>query len=89
VSLDSVYRHEERTEMAAEKRKKTAATKQSPSGAAKARASVGELLASTGHPLTREIQLLREMVLGVDESIREEVKWASVSSATIATSSRP
>jgi len=36
-------------------------------------------LASKRHPLDKEIRSVRGMILGVDASIREEIKWNSVS----------
>jgi hypothetical protein len=43
------------------------------------RASIEEFLSSKLHPLEREIHLVRRTILGVDASIREEIKWNSVS----------
>jgi hypothetical protein len=36
-------------------------------------------LASKAHPLNAELQLVRKAVLGLSPSIREEIKWNSVS----------
>lgn len=47
--------------------------------AASKRAELDELLASKRHPLEHDIQQIREVILAVDASIREEVKWSSVS----------
>lgn len=46
---------------------------------ASATAGVDAFLAGKGHPLAKEIGVVRKIVLGIDPSIREEVKWSSVS----------
>lgn len=40
---------------------------------------IAAFVASKAHPLEAEINTLRELMLGVSPSIREEVKWSSVS----------
>lgn len=57
-------------------RVKTTRTK--PSGAPR-RAEIDIYLAAKQHPLAAEIDALRAWILGVDDSIREEIKWNSVS----------
>lgn len=53
--------------------------KRTPPVAKTSRSPIDDLLAQKAHPLSAEIQTVRELVLGVDASIREEVKWSSVS----------
>ncbi len=43
------------------------------------RSDIDELLAAKRHPLEEEIRTVRRVILGVDASIREEIKWSSVS----------
>ena len=40
---------------------------------------VDAFLASRRHPLEQDIQVVRQVIRGADPSIREEVKWSSVS----------
>lgn len=61
------------------KRGKTAPTivlQEAPVGA---RTDVSAFLASKAHPLEAEINAIRELMLGMSPSIREEIKWSSVS----------
>ena len=50
--------------------------KKPPTGAS---SDVATFLSSKGHPLEAEINALRELMLGMSPSIREEIKWNSVS----------
>jgi hypothetical protein len=42
---------------------------------AKNKISVDEFMAASGHPFKAEVQAVREIMLGVNEGITEEVKW--------------
>lgn len=44
-----------------------------------ARTDVAAFLASKSHPLEAEINTLRKLMLGMSPSVREEIKWNSVS----------
>lgn len=44
-----------------------------------AKAAVDEFLAALSHPLKPEIRRVRSLLLGIDDSIREEIKWNSLS----------
>lgn len=47
--------------------------------AARTAPEVDELLARARHPLEKDLQRLRRVMASADPSIREEVKWSSVS----------
>jgi hypothetical protein len=42
-------------------------------------AEIDQFLATKQHPLEGDIQSVRKLILGADASIREEIKWNSVS----------
>lgn len=54
-----------------------------PSSTRAAPADVDALLARLEHPLTPVILTLREIILGVDSSITESVKWNAPSFSTV------
>jgi len=61
-------------------RKQTRATKKSePSEPMSSKAPLDSFLSEKRHPLEGDIQWLRPVVLGLDASIREEIKWNSLS----------
>lgn len=41
--------------------------------------SIDAFLASKQHPLEEDLRVLRRVILAVDPSVREEIKWSSVS----------
>jgi hypothetical protein len=47
--------------------------------ASKGSAAVDDLINGLDHPLLPEIRALRDLILGVDTTIREEIKWNSPS----------
>lgn len=53
-----------------------------PRGAAKPSGSVDDLLAAAAHPLISEIQQVRAIMLGIDPTIVEAVKWNTASYRT-------
>ena len=48
----------------------------------KGSAAVDDLINGLDHPLLPEIRALRDLILGVDTAIREEIKWNSPSFRT-------
>ena len=64
--------------MDAKKTKKATKTVRTKPSAG-ASSDVATFLASKAHPLEAEINALRELMLGMSASIREEIKWNSVS----------
>ncbi len=65
-----------RTTNAKRASRKRAVRHEPPDGAP---TQVGAFLASKSHPLEAEINTLRKLTLGLSPSIREEIKWNSVS----------
>lgn len=59
-------------------RKRASATPAKQAAASK-RPDVDEFLASKRHPLEHDIQSIRKVILGADASIREDIKWNSLS----------
>lgn len=59
-------------------RKRASATLAKQEAASK-QPDVDEFLAGKRHPLERDIQSIRKVILGVDASIREDIKWNSIS----------
>lgn len=47
--------------------------------AGKGSAAVDDLIDRLDHPLIASVRALRELILGADEAIREEIKWNSPS----------
>lgn len=76
VARRAFYSDVESVDMAEKKGAKPAPKKQRT---ASERTEVDELLAEKRHPLHDDIQSIRATILAADPSIREEVKWSSVS----------
>jgi predicted 3-demethylubiquinone-9 3-methyltransferase (glyoxalase superfamily) len=66
-------------DMGAQKGKKSPRAVARPTDDGAPRSDVEVFLASKAHPLEAEINQLRKLMLGLSPSIREEVKWNSVS----------
>jgi hypothetical protein len=76
IKAEATKLSREYADMAARKSASTTLAKQTAT--AKQR-DVDEFLAGKQHPLERDIQTIRTVILDVDASIREEIKWNSVS----------
>lgn len=62
--------------------RKPAAKKQSASGTSQTDPAVIEFLRDLEHPLKREVEVLRELILDVGPEVREGIKWNAPSFRT-------
>jgi len=59
--------------------RRSTSAKGATSATAPKRPDIDEFLAGKRHPLEKDIQSIRKVMLDVDASIREEIKWNSIS----------
>jgi hypothetical protein len=60
-------------------RKKAARKKAAPAKAPASQSEAGAFMAALDHPLKKDIETVRRLILGVSPTIRDGVKWNSLS----------